>query len=209
MSSEDWCLLSFLSWPSYLFGGVRDIGIIRLVSRMTRIVSPLLIGLPSYPNAVLTQSEAVKPLAAQPFPLSTSPTSPNYPYPTDSIRPFASVEKAALRDQSSNEERLGNPSTLSTPDQSSPSDYHSGVNPTSASELNVSRPSNATNDVGVEMFGHSESATTSSSLYAPSSPRPGEDGPPPYQPLSAAKTVGVEHQIRSPIQEESESGTFG
>ncbi|KJA20342.1 hypothetical protein HYPSUDRAFT_217042 [Hypholoma sublateritium FD-334 SS-4] len=152
----------------------------------------------------------IKPLAAQPFPLDgPSLTSQNYPYPTDSSRPFASAEKAALRAQSSNEERLGNPSALSTPDQSSPSDCHSGVTPTSASDLNLPRPSNATNDVGVETFGHSESATTSSSFYSPSFPRPGEDGPPPYQPLSAARTAGAEHQMGSLIQEESEPGTFG
>ncbi len=154
--------------------------------------------------------KAGKPLAAKPFPLSTSQTSQNHPYPIDSNRPFASAEKDVLRAQSSNEERLGDPPALSTPDHStSASDYPSIVR-ASTSDLNSSQPSNTTNDIAVEMFGHSETVTTSTgSVYAADSfSRPGGDGPPPYQPLSASRKEGFGHQIRSPIKEESEPGTF-
>ena len=115
-----------------------------------------------------------------------------------------------LRAHLSNEERLGDPPALSTPDHStSASDYPSRV-PTSTSDLNLSQPSNTTNNVDVEMLDHSETVTASTgSVYADSFSRPGGDGPPPYQPLNASRKEGVDsHQIRTPIREESEPGTF-
>lgn len=125
---------------------------------------------------------ALKPLEPEPFRVSAPPHAQNHPYPINEARPFRSNEKSALRIQQASEDTAG----PSSPESSSHSNHAYGfaAASTSAATLLDHGPSAFTQPVNasVETHQRSNSATTSSSMYASPIVGTGDEVPPPYQP---------------------------